>query len=121
MQTSVADSTSAVANPTFNNLLHKTEIHLTTEREYSKLQTVDSFIMTGSKMVKESVHKIEKAVHYFLIFMVDTILCFPSQKDCFIWGICNEGVWRRSEWTLLVCSAELACAGCGDVFDHLAI
>ena len=36
MQTSVADSTSAVANPTFNNLLHKTEIHLTTEREYSK-------------------------------------------------------------------------------------
>ena len=41
MQTSVADSTSAVANPTFNNLLHKTEIHLTTEREYSKLQNVD--------------------------------------------------------------------------------
>ena len=46
MQTSVEDSTSAVANPTFNNLLHKTEIHLTTEREYSKLQTVDSFITT---------------------------------------------------------------------------
>ena len=46
MQTSVADSTSAVANPTFNNLLHKTEIHLTTEREYSELQTVDSFITT---------------------------------------------------------------------------
>ena len=72
-------------------------------------------------MVKESVHKIEKAVHYFLIFMVDTILCFPSQKDCFIWRVCNERVWRRSEWTLLVCSAELASAGCGDVFDPLAI
>ena len=62
MQTSVADSTSAVADPIFNDLLHNAEIHLTTEREYSKLQTVDSFIMTGSKMVKESVHKIEKAV-----------------------------------------------------------
>ena len=41
MQTSVADSTSAVADPIFNDLLHNAEIHLTTEKEYSKSQTVD--------------------------------------------------------------------------------
>ena len=41
MQTSVADSTSAVVNPTFNDLLHNAEIHLAREREYSKSQTFD--------------------------------------------------------------------------------
>ena len=41
MQTSAADSTSAVADPIFNDLLHNAEIHLTTERKYSKSQTVD--------------------------------------------------------------------------------
>ena len=41
MQTSAADSTSAVADPIFNDLLHNAEIHLAREREYSKSQTVD--------------------------------------------------------------------------------
>ena len=41
MQTSVADSTSAVTDPTFNNSLHNADIHLTKEREHSELQTID--------------------------------------------------------------------------------
>ena len=57
MQTSVADSTSAVANPTFNDLLHNAEI-LTQKENILNPKPLISFIMTGSKMLKESVRKI---------------------------------------------------------------
>ena len=68
MQTSVADSTSGVADPTFNNSLHNADIHLTKEREHSELQTIDFlFFRTRSKMVKESVHNLEACAFFSYI------------------------------------------------------